>query len=252
VRHPGRAAAAADRSRARRGDAAARYADRRVARAGVGPRQPGCRAGRARRGGRRNIDRGARVCAGRGSRTEGPDDPVARNRPALGGACRHRRVRRVLYGRRAAGGRGGVPRKAGAAVSDRRRMIVRAITIDFWGTLLLDGPRSDDRYKLQRLKDFETILAAAGTRASRGALERAYEASAAHLGRIWAARRDVSVQDHVRAIVGGIDRDLPARLHDDVLAALVDAYARPILVVPPMVDDGALDALRKLRDLGYT
>src|SRR5947208_1242803 len=131
-----------------------------------------------------------------------------------------------------------------------RRMIVRAITIDFWGTLLLDGPRSDDRYKLQRLKDFETILAAAGTRASRGALERAYEASAAHLGRIWAARRDVSVQDHVRAIVGGIDRDLPARLHDDVLAALVDAYARPILVVPPMVDDGALDALRKLRDLG--
>ena len=131
-------------------------------------------------------------------------------------------------------------------------MIVRAITIDFWGTLLLDGPRSDDRYKLQRLKDFETILAAAGTRASRGALERAYEASAAHLGRIWAARRDVSVQDHVRAIVGGIDRDLPARLHDDVLAALVDAYARPILVVPPMVDDGALDALRKLGDLGYT
>src|SRR5438477_123133 len=63
---------------------------------------------------------------------------------------------------------------------------------------------------------------------------------------------DVPVQDHVRAIVGAIDRDLPARLPADVLAALVNAYARPILMVPPTVDDGALDALRKLSDLGYT
>ena len=131
-------------------------------------------------------------------------------------------------------------------------MIVRAITIDFWGTLMLDLPGSDNRYKSRRLKDFETILAGAGVRASTAALERAYEASAVYLGRIWAAHRDVPVQDHVRAIVGAIDRDLPARLPADVLAALVNAYARPILMVPPTVDDGALDALRKLSDLGYT
>ena len=60
------------------------------------------------------------------------------------------------------------------------------------------------------------------------------------------------VEDHVRAIVGGIDRALAIRLPGDVLAALVDAYARPILMVPPAVDDGALKALRTLRDLGYT
>jgi putative hydrolase of the HAD superfamily len=128
-------------------------------------------------------------------------------------------------------------------------MTVRAITIDFWGTLLFDPPSSDNRYKLRRMKDFETILARAGVRASAASLDRAYEESASHLGRVWATHRDVPVQDHVRAI---LDRTLAARLPADVMTALVDAYARPILMVPPAVDDGALKALRTLCDLGYT
>jgi putative hydrolase of the HAD superfamily len=130
-------------------------------------------------------------------------------------------------------------------------MTVRAITIDFWGTLLFDPPSSDDRYKARRIRDFETILAGAGVRTSMAALDRAYEASASHLGRIWATHRDVPVQEHVRAIIGGIDRGLATRLPADLLAPLVDAYVRPILMVPPTVDDGAVKALRTLTDLGY-
>lgn len=130
-------------------------------------------------------------------------------------------------------------------------MTVRAITLDFWGTLFLDGPGSDDRYKRRRLRDFETILAAAGVRTSVAALDRAYDESASYLGRIWATNRDVSVEQHVRAIVAAIDRELPTRLPPDVLHALVNAYARPILTVPPAVDDGALAALHELCDLGY-
>lgn len=130
-------------------------------------------------------------------------------------------------------------------------MSVRAITFDFWGTLLFDPPSSDNRYKTRRMKDFESILAAAGLRASAAALDRAYEESASYLGRIWARHRDVPVEDHVRAIVAAIDRDFGARLPADVLAALVDAYARPILMVPPAVDDGALRALHALVAGGY-
>jgi len=131
-------------------------------------------------------------------------------------------------------------------------MTVRAITVDFWGTLLLDPPSSDNRYKARRLRDFENILAGAGIRAGSAALDRAYEASAVHLSRIWARHRDVPVTDHVRAIVGAVDSALPARLPADVLAALVDAYARPALLVPPAVDEGALKALSALREEGYT
>src|SRR5207247_687416 len=84
-------------------------------------------------------------------------------------------------------------------------------------------------------------------RVSASALDRAYEASGSYLGRIWARHRDVGVEDHVRAIVGAIDGDLAARLPADVLAALVDAYARPILAVPPTADDGPSQALRAPR-----
>jgi putative hydrolase of the HAD superfamily len=129
---------------------------------------------------------------------------------------------------------------------------VRAITVDFWGTILLDPPSSDNRYKARRLRDFENILAGAGVRVSGAALDRAYEASAVHLSRIWAKYRDVPVTDHVRVIIGGVDNRLPARLPADVLTALVDAYARPALIVPPALDEGAAKALSELREAGYT
>jgi HAD superfamily hydrolase (TIGR01509 family) len=128
---------------------------------------------------------------------------------------------------------------------------VRAVTIDFWGTLLFDTPASDNRYKTRRMRDFETILAGAGVRASAAALDRAYEESGSHLGRVWAKHRDVPVQEHVRAIVGAVDRALAERLPADVLAALVEAYSRPILMVPPAVDDGALKAVTALGAAGY-
>ena len=131
-------------------------------------------------------------------------------------------------------------------------MSVRVITVDFWGTLLFDPPSSDNRYKARRLRDFENILAGAGVRVSSSALDRAYEASAVYLSRIWAKHRDVPVVDHVRAILGGVNSALPGRVPADVLAALVDAYSRPALLVPPAVDDGALKALSVLREEGYT
>jgi putative hydrolase of the HAD superfamily len=129
---------------------------------------------------------------------------------------------------------------------------VRAITIDFWGTLLFDPPSSDNRYKARRLRDFESILAGAGVRAPASTLDRAYEASAVYLSRIWARHRDVPVGDHVRAILDGVDGGLAARLPAPVLAALVEAYSGPVLLVPPTVDDGAPKALAALREEGYT
>ncbi|HEX3176612.1 MAG TPA: HAD-IA family hydrolase [Methylomirabilota bacterium] len=131
-------------------------------------------------------------------------------------------------------------------------MSVRAITLDFWGTLLLDPPSSDNRYKARRMRDFENILAGAGVRVTGLALDRAYEASAVYLSRIWGRYKDVPVVDHVRTILGGVETALPGRVPPDVLAALVDAYSRPALIVPPALDAGAPKALTALREEGYT
>ena len=100
------------------------------------------------------------------------------------------------------------------------------------------------------MADFETILAGLGVKVSAAALDRAYDDSAGYLGRLWAKNRDVSVVEHVRAILNAIDSNLPARVPPDVMTALVEAYSRPILMVPPAVDDGARGALERLRGQG--
>jgi HAD superfamily hydrolase (TIGR01509 family) len=101
------------------------------------------------------------------------------------------------------------------------------------------------------MTDFEHVLGGAGFRVSAAALDRAYEQSATFLGRLWVRNRDVSVGEHVRAILAAVDPHLPDRLPADVIAALVDAYSRPALMVPPTIDDGARAALETLRARGY-
>ncbi len=86
------------------------------------------------------------------------------------------------------------------------------------------------------------MLTAAGTAVARAALERAYEASGAFLARVWADERDVTGEEHVRAILSAADPSLPQRLGSSTLTALLDAYSRPTLLVPPTVDPGALGA----------
>jgi len=128
---------------------------------------------------------------------------------------------------------------------------VETITLDFWGTLFFDGPSSDNRYKKRRMADFASLLGAAGFAASASALDRAYEESGTYLRRIWAAYRDVPSLDHVRAILTALDPKLPRRVPPALLTALLEAYARPALLLPPAVDDGALAALEALKGSGY-
>ena len=129
---------------------------------------------------------------------------------------------------------------------------VRTITIDFWGTLLLDGPGSDNRYKRRRMADFEKILAGQGMPASPSALDRAYEDSGNALARVWSTNRDVPAMDYVKAVIDALDRDRWGRLPAAAREALLDAYARPAVLVPPSVDVGALGALQTLCARGYT
>jgi HAD superfamily hydrolase (TIGR01509 family) len=100
------------------------------------------------------------------------------------------------------------------------------------------------------MADFETILTRAGVKATAVALDRAYEQSGSYLGRVWATNADVTGMDHVRAILAALDADLPAHVSAETMAALLDAYAAPALLVPPMADTSARAALERLRAQG--
>lgn len=102
------------------------------------------------------------------------------------------------------------------------------------------------------MDDFAAILAAAGLDVSRRALDRGYQASGAYLGRVWSDDRDVPVERHVATILAAADSDLPRRILTPVMAELVEAYARPALLVPPAVDPAAHATLETLAARGYS
>ena len=83
-------------------------------------------------------------------------------------------------------------------------------------------------------------------------LERAYDESGAYLRRLWMANRDVPVTEHVTAILRALDRGLGDSPSDDLLHALVQAYGRPALLVPPAFDPTARAGLERLRARGVT
>ena len=129
---------------------------------------------------------------------------------------------------------------------------VRTVTVDLWGTLFIDSPGSDNRYKPRRLTDFEALLRGEGHRFSMSKLERAYDDSGAYLRRVWASNKDVAVSEHVKAILRALNRELADSAGPDLIEALVSAYARPALLVPPTLDDTAGPALEALRGAGVT
>jgi len=132
-----------------------------------------------------------------------------------------------------------------------RPATIKTITIDFWGTIVVDGPSMDDRYKKPRLDGFERILHAAGVRVSAAALSAAYDESLRSLGKLWSTNRDVPVDGHVEAVLGALPDGIADGLGSGVRAALVEAYATPMERVPPTLDRGARAALATLRGRGY-
>jgi HAD superfamily hydrolase (TIGR01509 family) len=127
---------------------------------------------------------------------------------------------------------------------------IRAVTLDLWGTLFLDGPASDDRYKRPRLAGMQAVLAGAGIPVTLDRLDRAYATAGHWLGQLWQVNRDVSVREHVGAMLKALDATRPARLSAEAMAALIRAYARPALLAPPAVDPGARAALEALATSG--
>ena len=123
---------------------------------------------------------------------------------------------------------------------------IRAVTLDCWGTLFLDGPGSDDRYKRQRLAGIQAALAGVDITVASAQLDRGYATAARWLGEIWQMNRDVSVREYVVAILKAVDAALPGQLSAETMAALISAYASPALMVPPAVDPGTRIALEAL------
>lgn len=128
---------------------------------------------------------------------------------------------------------------------------LRAVTFDFWGTLMRDRPDGLARARAVRLAALAAGLSRAGQACPPQSLERAYDRCEAVMdGRFWQHRRDVPVCQQVCLLLECLEAGLAARLPDRVLADAVDGYAAAILAAPPDLLPGAGEAVRRLRAAG--
>jgi putative hydrolase of the HAD superfamily len=128
--------------------------------------------------------------------------------------------------------------------------VIKAVTLDLWGTLLLDSPVADERYRRERLVRIAETLAERGIEVPIAALARGYEESRRQLVRVWREMRDVPVERHATLLLQSVDAALPGRLDAAGLAAVAWAYASPALDAPPPLDPGAAAAFEALAERG--
>lgn len=130
-------------------------------------------------------------------------------------------------------------------------MTIRAVTFDFWGTLVVDGPGADERYRDVRLRGWRRILSDAGIEVSTASLGAAYDRSMSALRDVWQQDRDVAVDYHVEVMLAALDPAIGAALDRERRAALLEAYAAPCAIVPPAFDPAIAPVLASLRERGY-
>jgi putative hydrolase of the HAD superfamily len=131
-----------------------------------------------------------------------------------------------------------------------QRVKIRTVTVDLWGTIILDPPVADEVYEDRRLAGIAAILRDEGLRFTPAQLARAYAQSGHFLSKVWRTGWDVPVVEPVREILRSLDVALPERVRRPALTAIIEAYSKPLLLVPPRVDPEARVSLESLRKSG--
>jgi len=132
------------------------------------------------------------------------------------------------------------------------RAAIETVTFDFWRTLMAETPESNAANQAFRLAGIGRLLAEAGHPVAQAALEAAHEASGERLVEIWGTLRDVSLEEHVGIFLACLDPGLPGRLAPAALEAVTEAYATAVLHRPPVLAEGAREAIEALRARGVT
>lgn len=129
--------------------------------------------------------------------------------------------------------------------------MIAAVTFDFWETLVHDTPENLERGRALRLEALGALFARAGAPQPAAALDDAYERSGTAMReRFWARQRDASIGEQVRLFLDCVGPGLVERLGDAGLGEAIEAYASPVLRLPPRLNPGAAQAVTALAARG--
>jgi len=129
--------------------------------------------------------------------------------------------------------------------------MIKAVTFDFWQTLVEDSPDNLARQKARRIGAIVESLRRAGHGLDLEQAEAVYETSERVLDeRFWSRDRDPLIADQVRLVLDLALPGLGARLAGAMLDEAVQGYIDPVLHFPPELHPGAEEAVTELAARG--
>ena len=129
--------------------------------------------------------------------------------------------------------------------------MIRAVTFDFWETLVRDSPENLARQRARRIDALRRALERAGRGLSRPEVEAVYERSERVLTeRFWSRDRDPAIGEQVRLVLDIAAPGISATLAPPLLAEAIAGYIEPVLQFPPELHPGAAEAVGGLAARG--
>lgn len=124
--------------------------------------------------------------------------------------------------------------------------MLKALTFDLWGTLMMDRPEGMRRVKAERICRIGEILREEDVVRDTEAIGRAYNSVGTRLTELWATFRDIEASAQVELLLDILQVGEQARRSDSLIERLVEAYTLPILSELPEPMDGVGDVLSTL------
>jgi putative hydrolase of the HAD superfamily len=129
--------------------------------------------------------------------------------------------------------------------------MIKAVTFDFWETLVRDSPENLREQRALRIQALHRVLAGAGSGIGEVEVAEAYDRSERVLvERFWGRHRDPSIAEQVRVVLEtvspGVARAMTPALFEEALAG----YIEPVLHLPPELEPGAELAVSELASRG--
>ena len=129
--------------------------------------------------------------------------------------------------------------------------MIKAVTFDFWETLVRDSPENLREQRALRIQALHRVLAGAGSGIGEVEVAEAYDRSERVLvERFWGRHRDPSIAEQVRLVLEmvspGVARAMTPALFEEALAG----YIEPVLHLPPELEPGAELAVSELASRG--
>lgn len=129
--------------------------------------------------------------------------------------------------------------------------MIKAVTFDFWETLVRDSPENLREQRALRIQALHRVLAGAGCGIGEVEVAEAYDRSERVLvERFWGRHRDPSIAEQVRVVLEtvspGVARAMTPALFEEALAG----YIEPVLHLPPELEPGAELAVSELASRG--